>query len=119
MQPHEERVITEKTELDAKLEKLKAFCFGNNPAYSLLSPEDRDLLEDQYTIMEQYSKILAERISRFTKPVSRKPYDFHEWLTRVHGFKVGVHRNSYSVADIEAAWKAARVPAGPEEGQPK
>lgn len=28
MQPHEERVLLEKAELDEKLAKLKNFCFG-------------------------------------------------------------------------------------------
>lgn len=68
MQPHEERVLIEKRELDEKLAKLKAFCFGdNNATFSGLHPIDRDLLEDQYTAMEQYSNILAKRIARFSE----------------------------------------------------
>jgi len=68
MQPHEERVVIEKQELDAKLGKLKTFCFGdNNRTFQDLAPEDRDLLETQYTVMEQYSEILGKRIARFTK----------------------------------------------------
>ncbi len=66
MQPHEERVVTEKRELDEKLEKLKAFCFTPGVTiFSKLSPVDRDLLEDQYTAMLRYSEILAARIARF------------------------------------------------------
>lgn len=68
MQPHEERVVVEKRELDEKLAKLKAFCFDpGSPIFKGLSPEDRDLLESQYTMMEQYSKILGKRIERFSK----------------------------------------------------
>src|SRR4051812_8646044 len=33
--------------------------------------------------------------------------DFNHWLTHIHGFKVGASRNSYTVADLEAAWNAA------------
>ena len=66
MQPHEERVVVEKRELDEKLKKLKAFCFEpGNKIFSSLPPEDRDLLEDQYTAMTRYSEILAKRIARF------------------------------------------------------
>lgn len=66
MQPHEERVVDEKVQLDEKLAKLKAFCFERrSPIFDKLPPEDRDLLEDQYTVMLRYSEILARRIERF------------------------------------------------------
>jgi hypothetical protein len=65
MQPHEERVVSEKKELDEKLSKLKEFCFGGGKIFSTLHPTDRDLLEDQYTAMDQYSQILGKRIARF------------------------------------------------------
>jgi hypothetical protein len=66
MQPHEERVVAEKQELDAKIEKLKTFCFGdNNTTFRTLLPIDRELLESQYTAMQQYTVILARRIARF------------------------------------------------------
>lgn len=68
MQPHEQRVVTEKQELDEKLAKLHLFCFSpGNKIFAGLEPEDRDLLEDQYTAMNQYSDILAKRIGRFPK----------------------------------------------------
>jgi len=68
MQPHEERVVNEKKELDEKIAKLKAFCFSpGSPTFSALSPEDRDLLEDQFTAMKKYSDILSRRIDRFPK----------------------------------------------------
>ena len=51
MQPHEERVVIEKRELDEKIGKLKIFCFEPNPIFRQLAPEDRDLLEDQFTAM--------------------------------------------------------------------
>jgi hypothetical protein len=67
MQAHEKRVVIEKRELDEKLSKLKAFCFDpRSPTFDKLPPEDRDLLEDQYTAMETYSRILGKRIARFS-----------------------------------------------------
>lgn len=70
LQPHEERVIVEKRELDDKLAKLKAFCFDpGSPLFKALAPADRDLLEDQYTAMDQYSTILGKRIDRFRSSV--------------------------------------------------
>lgn len=66
MQPHEERVLIEKQELDEKLARLKVFCFDpGSPVFKGLSPEDRDLLEEQYTAMSRYSEILGRRIERF------------------------------------------------------
>lgn len=72
-QPHEERVIVEKRELDENLGKLKAFCFDpGSPLFKALAPADRDLLEDQYTAMEQYSQILGKRIDRFKNTPMQK-----------------------------------------------
>ena len=65
MLPHQERVINEKKELDEKLEKLGIFCSENNPIFNGLDPIDRCLLEDQCTVMKQYSNILDSRIKRF------------------------------------------------------
>lgn len=66
MKSHEERVVAEKQELDEKLAKLKAFCFDpGSRAFAALTPTDRDLLEDQYTVMLKYSEILGKRIDRF------------------------------------------------------
>lgn len=74
MQPHEERVIVEKAEIDDKLAKLKEFCFDpGSPVFKALEPIDRDLLEDQYTVMERYSKILGDRIFRFKNTPMQKP----------------------------------------------
>lgn len=66
LQPHEERVVTEKRELDEKLAKLKAFCFDpGSQIFKDLPPEDQDLLEYQYEAMKNYSQILRKRIDRF------------------------------------------------------
>ncbi len=66
MQPHQQRVLIEKQELDEKLAKLKSFCFGDNKLFSSLNPQERDRLERQYDAMLSYSTILGERIAAFS-----------------------------------------------------
>jgi uncharacterized protein len=66
MQPHQERVVAEKKELDEKLGKLKEFCFGSDTKiFASLDPHERDRLERQYDAMKLYSGILGERIANF------------------------------------------------------
>jgi hypothetical protein len=63
MQPHQERVILEKRELDDKLNKLAAFLQGG--IFAALAAEDRELLKQQAHHMKEYSVILAKRIANF------------------------------------------------------
>lgn len=63
MEPYQQRVIDEKTELDAKREKLKVFM--NSEAFRGLPFEERNRLMDQANIMKDYSIILDERIGAF------------------------------------------------------
>ncbi len=65
MQPHQERVVTEKTELDEKIAKLNIFFDGS--VYCTLPQEERDRLWRQARYMREYSKVLAERITAFPK----------------------------------------------------
>ena len=69
MQPHQQRVVDEKAELDAKLEKLKVFIgnSGENPSaiFEGLPPAERSRLIRQASIMEEYSDVLRERIVNF------------------------------------------------------
>jgi len=64
MQPHEERVVVEKKELDEKIMKLNTFIISNK-IFQELSEDDKDLLEAQRVAMEEYSEILGHRIHRF------------------------------------------------------
>lgn len=64
MMPHQERVVTEKKELDEKLEKLGIFI-DCNPTFGVLLDEDQKLMRDQRAAMKEYSKILGQRIERF------------------------------------------------------
>ncbi len=63
LKPHQERVVTEQKELAEKLEKLTAFIF--TPTFAALSAPEQERLNRQYGIMEQYVKVLGERIAAF------------------------------------------------------
>jgi hypothetical protein len=63
MQPHQERVVTEKQELDAKISKLEAFVTGS--IFAALQADEQDRLTRQLTLMTQYPAVLQERISNF------------------------------------------------------
>ncbi len=65
IQPHQQRVLDEKRDLDARLEKLRAF-FGN-PTFGMLPEDEQHLLIRQSEVMAQYSSILEARIAAFPK----------------------------------------------------
>jgi len=66
MQSHMERVIVEKAELDAKLDKLVAFMEGK--VFAALPPSDRALLCRQAYYMRSYSAVLGERLNAAVTP---------------------------------------------------
>ena len=63
MQPHQQRVVTEKEELDAKIAALDGFIGGD--IFAGLDNGEQDRLVRQYKHMAQYSAVLGERISNF------------------------------------------------------
>lgn len=63
MQPHQQRVVIEKAELDEKLTKLKAF-FGTE-IFKGLDEAEKQRLRDQCNAMQDYSEILGARIAAF------------------------------------------------------
>lgn len=63
MAPHQERVVTEKLELDAKIRSLCAFVGGT--IFASLSDRERSLLSIQLQHMNGYSEILGQRIAGF------------------------------------------------------
>jgi hypothetical protein len=66
LQPHQQRVVDEKSELDSKLEKLLAFIDGGSgKIYNGLNTEERERLTTQARIMREYSDILTDRINAF------------------------------------------------------
>jgi len=64
MQPHQERVVAEKAELDEKLGKLVKFIEGSEFFVGLADAEKARLVK-QAGVMKDYSGILAERIAAF------------------------------------------------------
>jgi hypothetical protein len=63
MQPHQERVVSEKSELDIKIDKLDTFRAGS--VFSTLPAEEQGRLNMQLSHMRAYSGILADRIAAF------------------------------------------------------
>ncbi len=64
MQPHQQRVVDEKTELDKKAKALSEFI-GNSPVFLTLDSAEQERLKEQNDVMWQYSEILGARISAF------------------------------------------------------
>lgn len=64
MQPHQERVVVEKRELDEKLDKLKLFI-ETNSIFKTLPEDEQHRLNRQFDVMAEYSNILAQRIAVF------------------------------------------------------
>ena len=64
LQPHQQRVITEKADLDEKLVKLIAFF--QTPVFADLSEAERSRMRNQARFMDGYSAVLGERIAAFT-----------------------------------------------------
>ena len=64
MQPHQQRVVDEKTELDTKAKALSEFI-GNNPIFENIEPDEQERMKEQCEIMWQYSEILGKRIAAF------------------------------------------------------
>lgn len=67
IEPHVQRVIDEKKELDDKIAKLKKFLGSNKIGVIKLTPIHSGLLHNQLDAMERYSEILALRIEEFEK----------------------------------------------------
>ena len=63
MQPHQERVLHEKEELDQKIQKLTAFVGGT--IFASLDDAERSRLSIQLQHMNGYSEILGQRIAAF------------------------------------------------------
>lgn len=64
MQPHQQRVVDEKTELDTKAKALSEFI-GNNPIFETIDSGEQERMKEQCEIMWQYSEILGKRIAAF------------------------------------------------------
>jgi hypothetical protein len=63
LQPHQKRVVDEKTELGEKLFKLMEFL--KTPTFERLDIAEKDRLYRQQIAMRTYAGILTERIAAF------------------------------------------------------
>lgn len=64
LQPHQQRVIDERKELDDKIKKLGSFIL-DNPIFLTLETEEQIDLKSQYEFMNKYLSVLDRRIGRF------------------------------------------------------
>lgn len=60
---HQQRVVTEKAELDAKLERLGLFVCGH--VFPGIPADEQDRLRIQLHLMRAYSAVLGARIASF------------------------------------------------------
>lgn len=63
MEPHQQRVLNEKEDLDTKITKLSDFTNGST--FSSLPADEQLRLKRQFSIMRDYSSILGDRINAF------------------------------------------------------
>ena len=64
LQPHQQRVVDEKAELDKKADALSEFI-GRSPMFETLDTAEQERLKEQNDVMWQYSEILGARIAVF------------------------------------------------------
>lgn len=69
LQPHQQRVVDEKAELDTKATALSKFI-GESPIYPTLDAAEQERLKEQCELMWQYSEILGARIGAFSQPAA-------------------------------------------------
>lgn len=65
LQPHQQRVVAEKEELDKKALALSEFI-GTSRTFTTLDLAEQERLRAQNELMWQYSEILGARIAAFT-----------------------------------------------------
>ena len=61
--PYQQRVVTEKADLDERLGRLLAFF--QTPSFEFMAETERSRLRNQARFMEGYSAVLKERIAAF------------------------------------------------------
>lgn len=65
LEPHQQRVVDEKDELDKKATALSLFI-GNGSVFPTLDEAEQNRLREQCEVMWQYSEILGARIAVFS-----------------------------------------------------
>ena len=71
MQPHQQRVVDEKMELDGRIERLEQFTTGK--IFFDLADEEKDRLSLQLKLMKQLSEVLGDRITNFPPSTYNAP----------------------------------------------
>ena len=64
MKPHQDRVVSEKAELDERIRKLEAFM-GDRDLFRPISEAEQKRMSRQLAHMKDYSNVLTERIAAF------------------------------------------------------
>ena len=64
LQPHQQRVVTERDELATKLRALTVFI-DLNATFSSLPKREQELLQQQEVLMRNYVSVLNQRIALF------------------------------------------------------
>lgn len=67
LQPHQQRVVDEKADLDDRRQKLQAFLLAD-PRAVAMDEAEKSRMERQYAAMSLYSDVLAERIDAWGVP---------------------------------------------------
>jgi len=78
MKEYQKRVVEEKIDLDAKIEKIHAFLIS---APDTLSSEEYCRMSRQMTAMRKYSEILEERIEAFERIEEFNKKVHEKWQT--------------------------------------
>lgn len=65
LQPHQQRVVAEKSELDERLNKLLAFTL--TPIFASLPVDEQGRLRKQAHYMQAYSNVLDQRIAAWSQ----------------------------------------------------
>ena len=63
LQPHQQRVVAERAELEDKLGKLEAFLTGER--FDAVPDDEKGRLLLQHVLMESYARVLKQRIAAF------------------------------------------------------
>ncbi len=62
---YQDRVISEKEQLDKMIMKLNTFSSDGNEVYSVIGEKEQLRLAEQLNYMKDYSRVLGERIAAF------------------------------------------------------
>ncbi len=65
LQPHQQRVVQEKAELDERITRLSQFI-NENSAFPTIGAFEQNLMKEQFSLMSELSYVLGLRIALWT-----------------------------------------------------